>query len=51
MKMTVLSLSMNTVKLFADKVRIKKKFCTFFSLSDTDVKQVERAKEFLGSDR
>ena len=24
MKMTVLSLSMNTVKLFADKVRIKK---------------------------
>ena len=49
--MTVGSLSMGTVKLLADKVRID-----FFasiichSLTDFDVQQIERAKKFLGSE-
>ena len=43
---------MNTVKLLADKVTIIfLHFASSLALSDIDVKQVERAKGFLGSDR
>ena len=51
-KMTVGSLSMNTVSLIADKVTtIISSFISCFPLSDIDDKQVERAKDFLGSER